>query len=112
MLDGDVSKRSSKREEIATGLGVVIQELVSSGHSWSSIKKYTLSEIGVFIKSIHFKKCLERSEKLQMDWMGSNLSQKGLQKALEEMSKKVIKKELTKKDIQDNWKRLASFSQR
>lgn len=102
----------SEKRDSEGGLGVVIQELVSNGHSWSSIKKYTLSEIGIFIKSIYLKKCAERSEKLQMNWMGSNLSHKGLQKALEEMSKKMIKKELTKKDIQDNWKRLASFSQK
>lgn len=85
--------------------------MAENGHPWSSAQNYTLSEAGVFLRSIYFKKINERSEKLQMSWMGSNLTNKGLQKVLEEMSKNIIKKELTKKEIQNEWKRLASFKQ-
>jgi hypothetical protein len=86
--------------------------LVSNGHSWSSIKDYTLSEIGVFIKSIYFIKTSEKNENLQMSWMANNLTQKGLKKVLEDMAKKVVKKEISKKEVQNEWKRLASYSQR
>lgn len=89
-----------------------MQEFVSNGHSWSSVKGYTLSEVGVFLREIHFRRISERSERLQYLWMANNLTQKGLKKVLEDMAEKVVKKEISKKEIQNEWKRLASYSQK
>lgn len=47
-----------------------------------------------------------------MSWMANNLTQKGLKKVLEDMAEKVVKKELSKKEVQNEWKRLASYSQK
>lgn len=47
-----------------------------------------------------------------MSWMANNLTQKGLKRALEDMTKKIVKKEISKKEVQNEWKRLASYSQR
>jgi len=91
---------------------------VSNGHSWSNIKRYTLSEIGVFVNSIYIKNNRDRIDKLSMDWMSFNLSQDGVKNTIKDMSKSLSKnKELmTKKEIAKDcakdWRRLAALNQR
>ena len=88
---------------------------MSNGHSWPNIKTYTLSEIGVFIRSIYEIKESERVDKFTMDWMSANLSKKGMEKFVKDMktssifSKKNTPK--TKEDVSKEWLRLAAFKQ-
>lgn len=56
----------------------------------------------------------EKAEKLQHLWIGSNLEHKGLIQALKDLNlvnadKLYAKPKLSNKEIQDDWKRLASF---
>ncbi len=88
---------------------------MSSGHSWADVKKYTLSEIGVFMRSIYIKRDSERIEKFSLDWMSSNVSHEGMEKVLDSMKKESSSqadKPKTKEEIGNEWKRLASFNQR
>lgn len=88
---------------------------MSNGHSWSNVKTYTLSEIGVFIRSIYTKRESERIEKFSLDWMSSNLTHEGMEKVVTSMKKVSItqKKEIkTKEDVAKEWMRLAAFQQK
>lgn len=86
---------------------------MSSGHSWADVKKYTLSEIGVFMRSIYTKRESERIEKFSLDWMSSNVSQEGMEKILKSMKKSSPLKEepKTKEEVGNEWKRLMAFQQ-
>ena len=84
--------------------------MISAGHSWSDIKKYSLAEAGVFLKAIIRKNRRDYVSNLNQLWYGSNLTQEGLQKAVTELSKRVKEeKDLEPKEIQAEWKRLAGF---
>ena len=80
-----------------------------SGHSWSSIRKYSLSEIGIFYKTVHLKEREEKAENLSNMWMGSNLNHEGLQKVVSSLSKPIEKEKVQPEEINKDWKRLASF---
>lgn len=89
----------------------MIQELVSNGHSWSNIKQYTLSEIGVFLRSIRTKKERDRVEALSYNWMSSNLNHEGIEKVIDSIKKEsssFVKKDKTKEEVANEWRRLAS----
>lgn len=54
----------------------------------------------------------EKAEKLQYLWMGSNLEYKGIEKVLRDINpyiEKKSQKELTPEEINNEWRRLASF---
>ncbi len=85
-----------------------MQKLVQHGHAWSSIKQYTLAEIGIFFRIIIEAEKEEQINKLYNLWIGSNADKKGLDSIVKELGKK--------KTIQDSadvvakdWKRLALF---
>lgn len=110
MFDRDTKQPSKQEEGLSGELGLIIQELVSSGHSWPNIKKYTLSEIGVFLRSIRIKKINEKIEKVSFDWMASNTDQEGIEKIIKSIKKESLSsKEESKKEIANDWRRLASL---
>lgn len=86
---------------------------MSNGHSWSNVKKYTLSEIGVFIRSIYLKNEREKIEKFSLNWMSSNLTQEEMEKVVSNMkaSSFIKDKPKTKEEFGKEWLRLASFQQ-
>lgn len=90
-----------------------MQKLVSHGHSWMSIKQYTLAEIGVFLRVIVIKEEEERNDALSRNWMAHNLSYDGIQgviKGFNHSSKKPVKskeRELEEqKKVQADWNKL------
>ena len=87
---------------------------MSNGHSWPNIKTYTLSEIGVFIRSIYLKREEERIENFSLSWMSSNLTQEGMEKVINNMKvmTKAKEKPKTKEEVANEWRRLAAFRQR
>jgi hypothetical protein len=91
----------------------LVQILVENGHSWSDIKFYTLSEIGVFLKVILRQKGPEKADLLTTGWLAQHLTDKGLKEYTKELRKHGLSKEVLKKtedaEIQDNWKRLRGF---
>lgn len=87
--------------------------MVASGHTWSSIKQYTLSEIGAFLKAVTAIDSRKRRERLSYDWMAHNLTQKSLKSVLADMEKEDplrriagTKKAEDPKFINSEWKRL------
>lgn len=66
-----------------------------------------MSEIGVFFKTVIELEKEEKAETLSNLWMGSNLVYKDLKEVLDKIQKSG--KEPTTKEINDDWKRLASF---
>ena len=82
---------------------------MSNGHSWSSIQKYSLAEVGIFFKLIIELEREEKKENLINTWMGSNLEYKGLNEVLSTMGLEEKKEEISVKEVKSEWKRLASF---
>jgi len=84
---------------------------VAHGHSWSSIKEYTLSEIGAFLLAVRNEEKRIRAENLSAQWMGSNLTKEGLDQMLSELGVDISQKaeSASPKQVQQEWKRLASF---
>ena len=78
---------------------------MENGHSWSSIKRYTLSEIGVFFKAVVVKDKVSNLTNISNIWMGSNLSEKGIKQLLDE---NLIAK-TTPQKIDNEWSRLKTF---
>lgn len=84
--------------------------MVASGHSWSSVKGYTLSEIGVFFKTIILEKRQVNATTLSNIWMGNNLSYKDFQKVMTSFGIKEQKKEqATVAEVNKDWNRLKTF---
>jgi hypothetical protein len=68
----------------------------------------------VFFRAVVVLEREEKAEKLQHMWMGSNLEHKGLLQALKDLNlvnsdKLYAQPEKSNREIQDDWKRLASF---
>lgn len=83
--------------------------MVDSGHSWSSIQQYTLSEIGAFLKVIVRKEAKDKAESLSNLWLGNNIDQKALTNILREL---VPNSQLSQDDpnvIRKNWRALAAL---
>jgi hypothetical protein len=59
--------------------------LVEYGHSWSSIKNYTLSEIGVFYKTIILREREGKVDSLIRNWISANSSYEGLQDTIKNL---------------------------
>ena len=87
---------------------------MDNGHPWSSIQEYTLSEIGIFLKVIVRKELANKADSLTQLWLSNNLKYKGLQDILKELREKINPPTAEQKEaeIQNNWKKLASISQR
>ena len=79
---------------------------MSAGHSWSSIKNYSLSEVGVFLKATINNERESAAQKLSTIWMGNNLSQEGLLDTLKGMGIKQRKIEPTDSEVKANWMNL------
>lgn len=85
--------------------------LVANGHSWLSIKKYTLSEVGAFYRSVIKREKTKDTELLSLIWMGTHCSdQKTFQGIINDMSPRQ-EREISPSQsvINDDWKRLASL---
>lgn len=91
--------------------GQVIQVLVSSGHSWSDVKNYTLAEVGIFLDAIQKKEIAEKVEQLSLDWMTNNLTGKKMQEIITQFEKSVVKqkKPTTPQETHSEWVRMAAF---
>jgi hypothetical protein len=85
-----------------------MQKLVQNGHAWSSIKQYTLAEIGIFFRIIIETEKLEQINNLYNLWIGSNADKKGLDSIIKELEKKKIEHDSAEVVAKD-WKRLAMF---
>ncbi len=83
--------------------------MVSNGHPWSDIKNYTLSEIGSFFKTIVLLERNENVSTLSNMWMGNNLPYKELKEVLVGYGIKEQKATPTVAEVQNDWKKLASF---
>ena len=85
---------------------------MANGHDWSSIKAYTLSEIGAFFKVVVLSERTKKAQNISDIWQGNNLSVEGLKQVLSELGskQKTSKKEEPKAgEVQKDWKRLALF---
>lgn len=81
---------------------------MENGHSWSSIKGYTLSEIGVFFKTIVLREKDKKIEKISHVWMGTHLSKEGIKEVLGENGRPetLEPEELPVEDVNKEWRRL------
>ena len=84
--------------------------MVSGGHSWSSVKLYTLSEIGAFLKAVYKENNKNRANALALQWMGNNLTKQELESTVSELSGKKV--EVSPKKVQQEWNRLEGFIRR
>jgi len=84
--------------------------LVANGHSWLSIKKYTLSEIGIFYKTVILMERESKAENISNLWMGNNLAYEGLKDVLKNFGIKPQKKvEPSVAEVNKDWSKLANF---
>jgi len=82
--------------------------LVENGHSWPSIKKYTLAEIGTFYKTIMLLKRAKKADTLSELWMGNNLQYKDLEKVLSDLGvDKQKEQEPSQAEVKQDWNKLA-----
>lgn len=68
-----------------------------------------MAEVGLFFKTVVHLEKEERKEKLTSLWMGANLQYKGLKEVLDNIGKNGEDNTPTTKEVNDDWKRLASF---
>jgi len=82
--------------------------LVANGHSWASIKKYTLSEIGTFYKIIMLVEKDKKIETLSNIWMGTHLEAEDIKKEFKRlgMKQQKIKASDNSKEVQNDWNKL------
>jgi hypothetical protein len=87
--------------------------LVANGHHWSSIKTYTLSEIGSFFNVVVIQDRNRKAQNIVDLWQGNNLTLEGVMEILDSVSssssdkKKIV--EPSREEIDKDWSRLASF---
>lgn len=82
--------------------------MVANGHSWSSLKQYSLSEIGIFYKTVILQEREKKAENLFDLWMGNNLEYKGIQEVVTKLGIKQQKKiGPTDAEVNQNWLNLA-----
>jgi hypothetical protein len=87
----------------------LIQILVEAGHSWPSIKQYSFCEIGAFFRAAVLRQRDEGIRQLRLAWMGSNLSQKGLDQSIKDIESQYGKEKPSGPPVVEEWKRLAKF---
>lgn len=88
--------------------------LVENGHSWSSIKQYSLAEIGVFYKTIILKERDEKIDSLRNNWISTHYDQKSFQEVINNLTFKKTTSNIESpkseaEEIRSEWKRLANF---
>jgi len=85
--------------------------LVANGHSWASIKQYTLSEIGSFFKVVVLLERDKKAQSISDIWQGNNLTVEGLKDVLKSFGMNYDKKpeNIPIEEVNKDWKRLASF---
>ena len=87
--------------------------MVSNGHSWLSIKQYTLAEIGTFYKTIVQNEKEQKVEHLITNWMSNNYDHKALTETVKELTtttaSKVKEDTRSTTEIKAEWTRLANF---
>lgn len=92
--------------------------LVSNGHSWLSIKQYTLNEIGIFLKAVLMQEERTRIGQFSLMWLAHHLNHKGYTEQLEKFKKSTIsgkasearkkKAQMTQKDLESEWNRFVT----
>lgn len=88
--------------------------MVSNGHAWSSIKNYTLSEIGIFYKTIVLKERDKIADDLLYQWISTNSTKKSILETIDYIQgKSSVKKDtaqnLSKDEVKSEWVRLKNF---
>ena len=86
---------------------------MANGHHWSSIKLYSLSEIGSFFKVVIIQERNKKAQNISDSWQANNLTLEGLQQVLGSLeSHSNLGKKKTgppPEEVQKDWSRLASF---
>ena len=90
-------------------MAFAIQKLVDNNHPWSSIKWYSLSEIGVFLNVIVRQEEDKRAERLSDGWISANVTQEGLMKVIKgtqvhNTPRKVTVQQEDPDEVEKNWK--------
>lgn len=78
-------------------MGDLVQLLVTAGHSWPDVQKYTLGEIGVFVRAINNEKKNKDLNDLVNAWKANNLTQKGINSLIEDRVK--VQRKVEKKKV-------------
>lgn len=84
---------------------------MAHGHSWSDIKHYTLSEIGVFLRVCLKRNKLKTSDDIINQWLSNNLTKKGLTNIINKIDSCSEKKEpivRSKEETAKDWRKLAA----
>jgi len=83
-----------------------------NGHRWYDIQKYSLGEIGVFLRSIDSIEANKLSSTLALNWLSFHASKDYINKQLTEMTTREISRREApvneKKDFESEWNRLAA----
>lgn len=88
--------------------------MVANGHNWSSIKSYTLSEVGCFFKAVMIQERTKKAQNISDAWQANNLTFEGLKSVLKSLelksnldsNHKIVHSPET---VKNDWKKLASF---
>ena len=88
--------------------------MVANGHHWSSIKLYTLSEVGSFFKVVVIQERNKKAQNISDSWQANNLTLEGLQQVLDSLGShsNLDKKEAISpppEKVQKDWGKLAAF---
>lgn len=88
--------------------------MIANGHNWSSIKSYTLSEVGAFFKTVVITERNKKAQSISDIWQGNNLTVEGLNQVLKALGTKINDKppELPVEEVNKDWSRLAAFMAR
>lgn len=85
----------------------MIHYLNKHGYTWDSIKTYTLSEIGVFIRECYKDDKKQRDEDILTYWTACNADYKYIKNNILKNFKPPTP---SSKEIENEWKRLANFN--
>lgn len=77
------------------------------------MQRYSLSEIGAFLKVIFKQQGANKAEKLNTLWLAHNLPHKQLKEITDELKKQGLskkgKEQYEQQEVTDNWKKAAAF---
>ena len=84
--------------------------MISHGHSWSSIKDYSLSEIGAFLNTVVLLEKEKKAEQITNIWIGTHVDQEGLQEIIRDIGiTHTTNKGSSQDKVNKDWRRLAMF---
>lgn len=86
--------------------------MIEHGHSWTEIKSYTLSQLGIFLREAAKLDDFRRKQSIYASWVGANVTEKGIKSILKETSlpaKHVVSDTDKATEHMKNWNRLAAF---